>query len=91
MKGYHNNLAIKILENKNFREVIYTSRNIQLVAMSLEPGEEIGKEIHPLIDQFFSIEKGNGICSIDGGVHLIKSGDALIIPAGTLHNIINNS
>lgn len=59
--------------------------------MSLKPGEEIGKETHQLIDQFFSIKKGTGICSINGTIKLLKTGDALLIPAGTLHNIVNNS
>jgi mannose-6-phosphate isomerase-like protein (cupin superfamily) len=91
MIGYHENLKEIVLENTNFRTVLYTARHLQLVAMSLKPGEEIGKETHQLIDQFFSIEKGTGISSINGSIKLLKTGDSLLIPAGTLHNIINNS
>lgn len=91
MIGYHENLKEIVLENTNFRTVLYTARHLQLVAMSLKPGEEIGKETHQLIDQFFSIEKVIGICSINGSIKLLKTGDALLIPAGTLHNIVNNS
>lgn len=91
MNGYHENLKEVILENSNFRTVLYTARHLQLVAMSLKPGEEIGKETHQLIDQFFSIEKGTGIYSINETIKLLKTGDALLIPAGTLHNIDNNS
>lgn len=89
MNGYLENLKELTLENTNFRNVLYTARHLQLVAMCLKPGEEIGKETHTLIDQFFSIEEGNGISSVNGKIKLLKAGDALLVPAGTLHNIVN--
>ncbi len=91
MNGYHENLKEVILENTNFRTVLYTARHLQLVAMSLKPGEDIGEETHTHVDQFFRIEKGTGVSSINGVQHPIKSGDVIIIPAGAKHNVLNLS
>jgi mannose-6-phosphate isomerase-like protein (cupin superfamily) len=90
MKGYVTNIEKDSLENSNFRQVLYTARNSQLVLMSLKPGEEIGMEMHTL-DQFFRVEKGEGKAVLDGVEHKIEDGSAIIIPAGTNHNIINTS
>lgn len=90
MKGYVINIEKDSLENSNFRKVLYTAKNSQLVLMSLKPGEEIGMETHTL-DQFFRVESGEGKAVLEGLEHEIKDGSAIVIPAGTLHNIINTS
>lgn len=89
MKGYKIDIDKATIENHNFREVLYTSKHSQLVLMSLKPGEEIGTEIHPGNDQFFRIEAGHGKCVIDGNEYEINAGDAIVIPAGAKHNIMN--
>lgn len=89
MKGYKSNIEKNTLENNNFRKVLYTAKNMQLVLMNLKPGEEIGKEIHKDSDQFFRFEGGSGKCLIDGNEYQVKDGDAIIIPAGAEHNVIN--
>src|SRR6187401_2997761 len=89
MKGFKSNIEKDTLENSNFRKVLYTSHHSQLVLMSLNPKEEIGEEIHPENDQFFRIESGQGECIIDGNKYGIGDGDAIVIPAGAKHNIIN--
>jgi len=91
MKGFHANIEKITLENENFREVLYTEKHSQLVLMSLKPNEEIGMEVHPDNDQFFRFEKGQGKCIIDGNVYPVQDGSAIIIPAGSNHNIINTS
>jgi mannose-6-phosphate isomerase-like protein (cupin superfamily) len=91
MKGYQSNIETITEENKNFRAVLYTSEHLQLVIMSLKPEENIGEESHTKVDQFFRIEKGTGVCSINGVQHPIKSGDVIIVPAGAKHNISNLS
>lgn len=90
MKGYVTNIEKDSLENEDFRRVLYTGPNSQLVLMSLEPEEEIGMEVHTL-DQFFRIEEGTGKAIIDGVEHVIEDGSAVVIPAGAQHNIINTS
>lgn len=90
MKGYVTNIEKDSLENENFRRVLYTAKNSQLVLMSLEPKEEIGEEVHTL-DQFIRVEKGNGLAVLDGVEHQIADGSAVVVPAGTKHNIINSS
>ncbi len=90
MKGFINNIEKVTVENENFREVIYTAEHCQLVAMSLLPGEEIGMEVHQL-DQFIRLEAGSGMAILDGNETYIEDGFAIIIPAGTMHNIINTS
>ena len=89
MKGFKSNIEKDALKNKNFRKVLYTSKHLQVVLMSLEPGEEIGEETHSSIDQFFRFEEGNGKCIIDGNKYDVESGDAIVIPAGSKHNVIN--
>jgi mannose-6-phosphate isomerase-like protein (cupin superfamily) len=89
MKGYKNNIEKSTLENNNFRKVLYTAKHMQLVLMSLKPGEEIGAEIHKNSDQFFRFEGGSGKCIIDGNEYQVKDGDVIIVPAGAKHNVIN--
>lgn len=89
MKGYKTNIEKGTLDNNNFRKVLYSSKHIQLVLMSLRPGEEIGEVIHPENDQFFRIEGGHGKCIIDGKEYEIKDGDAIVTPTGAKHNVIN--
>ncbi len=89
MKGYKSNIENDTLENTNFREVMYSGKHLQLVLMSLKAGEEIGEETHHENDQFFRFESGSGKCFIDGNEYEVKGGDALIVPAGAKHNIIN--
>lgn len=89
MKGFKTNIQKSALENHDFRKVLYTAEHSQLVLMCLKPKEEIGEEIHFENDQFFRFESGMGKCVIDGHEYEIKNGDAIIIPAGAKHNIIN--
>jgi len=91
MKGFKSNIEKATLGNSNFRRVLYTGKYGQLVLMNLKPGEEIGEEVHKTIDQFFRFEKGEGIVSIDGTKHKIADGDAVIVPAGARHNVMNTS
>jgi mannose-6-phosphate isomerase-like protein (cupin superfamily) len=90
MKGYVTNIENDTLENKDFRRVLYTAKNTQLVLMSLRAKEDIGEETHTL-DQFIRVEAGHGIANIDGVKHRISDGFAVVIPAGAKHNIINES
>ncbi len=90
MHGYVANIEEASLENKNFRQVLYTDKNSQLVLMSLLPGEEIGEEVHQL-DQFIRCESGTGKAILNGVEHEIGDGFAVLVPQGTLHNIINTS
>ncbi len=89
MKGFKTNIEEAARTNKNFRKVLYTSKHLQLVLMSLKAGEEIGSEIHQDNDQFFRFEGGSGKCVIDGNEYLVKDGDVVVIPAGAKHNILN--
>ncbi len=91
MKGFNANIEQETLENNNFRRVLYTAKNSQLVLMSLKPQEEIGMEVHPENDQFFRFEQGQGKCIIDENEYDVKDGSAIIVPAGSDHNIINVS
>lgn len=91
MKGFKNNIEKLTLENNNFRKVLYTGEHSQLVLMSLLPGEEIGEETHKGNDQFFRFEGGTGKCMIDGNEYHVKDGDAIIVPAGAKHNVINTN
>jgi mannose-6-phosphate isomerase-like protein (cupin superfamily) len=90
MKGYVINLEKETLANDDFRRVLYTAKNCQLVLMSLKPGEEIGMEVHEL-DQFLRFEKGEGKAILDGVEHPLSDGFAVVVPAGTNHNFINTS
>ena len=89
MKGFVEDIETLTKRNENFRHVLYTGKHIQLVLMALNPGEEIGEEVHAELDQFFRIEKGKGEVWIDGKRTKIKSDDAIIVPAGANHNVIN--
>ena len=91
MKGYHTNIEEQTLSNTNFRKVLFTAKFSQLVVMSLAPGEEIGLEVHPNVDQFFRFEQGEAKILIDGEELNVRQDDVVIIPAGTEHNIINTS
>lgn len=91
MKGYKSNIEKETLKNKNFRKVLYTSKHSQLVVMSLKPKEEIGMETHPENDQFLRFEGGTGRVVIDTNKYVVKDGDAVVIPAGAKHNVINTS
>lgn len=89
MKGFVENIEDLTEGNKDFRRVLYTGKHMQLVLMSLKAGEEIGEETHEDTDQFFRIEKGKGEVVIDGETHKVRADDAIIVPAGATHNVIN--
>ena len=88
MKGYIKNIEDITVENNDFRQVLYTAKNCQLVVMALKPKEEIGMEVHQL-DQFFRVEEGAGEAILDGVHTAIKAGFAVLVPAGANHNIVN--
>ena len=88
MKGYITNIEKATRENTDYRRVLYTAPNSQLVLMCLAPGEEIGKETHHL-DQFLRFEEGQGKVILDDVEHTVTDGDAVVIPQGTRHNVIN--
>ena len=88
MHGYVANIEALALENENFRKVLYTDKRLQLVVMSLIPGEEIGEEVHEN-DQFLRIEEGEGKAILNGEEHPIRDGSVIVVPAGVKHNIIN--
>lgn len=88
MKGYIANIEKLSLENENFRKVLYTDTNTQLVLMSLLSGEEIGEEVHD-VDQFLRVERGTGAAILSGVSHDIADGSVVVVPAGTKHNLIN--
>ena len=89
MKGYVEDIEKLTEENRNFRRVLYTGNSLQLVLMSIEPGDEIGEEVHDDRDQFFRIEGGEGEISIDGVVHKVKADDGIIVPQGARHNVVS--
>lgn len=93
MTGFVGQIEKLTLDNNFFRQVIFTGKNEQLVLMSLLPGEEIGNEAHANVDQFFRIEEGQANFVLNNGkeVHAVKDGYAIIVPAGTWHNVINSS
>jgi mannose-6-phosphate isomerase-like protein (cupin superfamily) len=92
MAGYVVSIEKKTLENDYFRQVLFTGKYAQLVVMSLQPGEEIGNEVHTNVDQFFRIEQGEATFVFSGTEkHTVKDGDAVVVPAGTYHNVINAS
>lgn len=86
--GYIINIEKETLENEDYRRVLYTAKNSQLVLMNIKPGDEIGEEVHKL-DQFLRFEKGNGKAILDGVESDISDGVAVVVPAGTRHNFIN--
>ena len=89
MKGYCANIETRTVENEDFRRVLYTGKNLQLVLMTLQPGEEIGAEVHPDRDQFFRFEEGSGAVDIDGVENRVEADFAVIVPAGARHNVRN--
>ena len=89
MKGYCDNIEQRTLENGDFRRVLYTGHNLQLVLMTLQPGDEIGEEVHEDRDQFFRIEEGSGVVDIDGVANEVSDDFAVIVPAGARHNVRN--
>ena len=88
MKGFVRDIENLAVENVEFRQVVYTAKHCQLVLMALKPKEEIGAEVHKL-DQFFRVEEGTGEAVLDGVSTAIRAGFAVLVPAGTNHNIIN--
>ncbi len=90
MKGYIANIEEESKNNAHFRKVLYTGKNSQLVLMSLLPNEEIGSEVHT-VDQFLRIEEGTGTAILDGAEHPVGDGFAILVPAGTEHNVKNTS
>ena len=91
MKWFNANIEQLTLENNNFRKVLYTLKGMQLVLMSLKPGEEIGAEVHPENDQFFRFESGKWKVLIDESVYEVEDGSVIIVPKGANHNVINTS
>jgi len=92
MAGYVGHIEKQTLGNNYFRQVLFTGKYTQLVIMCLQPGEEIGNEVHKTVDQFFRIEEGEATFVFEGKEkHSVKDGDAVIVPAGTYHNVINAS
>lgn len=91
MKPYVSNIEEDTINNENFRKVLHTGENSQLVVMTLGPGEEIGMETHPDTDQFIRIESGKGKAIIDGKEYELKDDFAVVIPAGSEHNVVNTS
>ena len=87
MKGYVDNIEERTEENDDFRRVLYTGHNLQLVLMTIQPGEEIGEEVHDDRDQFFRIEAGAGEVWIDGRCNKVKADDGIIVPQGARHNV----
>jgi len=88
MKGFVQDIEGIAVDNREFRRVLYTAKSSQLVVMSLEPKGEIGMEVHKL-DQFFRVEQGTGEAVLDGVRTAIRAGFAVLVPAGTKHNIVN--
>lgn len=89
MKGYVANIEELSLTNEFFRQVLYTDARLQLVVMALKPGEDIGGEVHEL-DQFIRVETGQGKAILDGKEYAIQDGSVIVVPQGTMHNIINS-
>lgn len=90
-KGYKENIEKVTIENNNFRKVLYTGKHMQLVLMSLKPGEDIGSEVHNENDQFFRFEKGEGRVLINESSYDVSADDVIIVPAGAEHNVVNVS
>ena len=91
MQEYKGNIETDTTDNTNYRKVLYTAKHLQLVVMSLKPGEDIGMEKHPSTDQFIRVEDGKGKAIINGDEYILRVGDCVVIPQGSEHNIINTS
>jgi mannose-6-phosphate isomerase-like protein (cupin superfamily) len=89
VNGFVQNIEDLTVKNDEFRRVIYTAKNCQLVVMALKPKEEIGAEVHKKVDQFFRVEEGSGEAVLDSVRTAIRAGFAIVVPAGMNHNIIN--
>ena len=89
MHGYCDDLMKATIANDDFRRVLYTGKHLQLVLMTLQPGEEIGAEVHQDRDQFFRFEEGEGAVDIDGKANSVEDDFAVIVPAGARHNVRN--
>ncbi len=89
MKGYHDDIERQTTGNNDFRRVLYTGHHLQLVLMTIQPGEEIGAEVHEDRDQFFRFEEGNGQVDIDDNTYDVEDGSGVIVPAGARHNVRN--
>lgn len=89
--GFHVNIEKETIENNNFRKVLFSGPNAQLVVMSLKPDEDIGLETHDNLDQFIRVDSGKGTAVINGKEYSLKDGDAIIVPAGAEHNIVAGS
>jgi mannose-6-phosphate isomerase-like protein (cupin superfamily) len=88
-RGYCDDIEKRTIENEDFRRVLYTGEHLQLVLMTLQPGEEIGEEVHPDGDQFFRVEEGSGAIDIDGRENRVEDDFAVVVPAGARHNVRN--
>jgi mannose-6-phosphate isomerase-like protein (cupin superfamily) len=91
MKEFKTNIETDTTDNIDFRHVIFTAEHLQVALMSLQPGEDIGMESHPSTDQFIRVEEGKGKATINGNDYLLRTGDCVVIPQGSEHNIINTS
>jgi len=91
MKPFVINIEKGTLENEDYRRVLYTTTNVQVVLMTLQPKEEIGMEVHDISDQFFRVESGEGKIIINGAEFSVSDGFAFVVPAGSSHNLINTS
>jgi mannose-6-phosphate isomerase-like protein (cupin superfamily) len=89
--GFVSNIERDTLENEDYRRVLFTGSNIQLVLMTLRPGDEIGLEVHDEHDQFIRVEAGEGVVRMDGEETPVSDGTAVVIPAGVEHNVVNTS
>ena len=88
-RGFCDNIERRTVDNQDFRRVLYTGGHLQLVVMTLQPGDEIGEEVHEDRDQFFRIEQGSGAIDIDGVENKVEDDFAVIVPAGARHNVRN--
>ncbi len=91
MKGYVTNIERDTRANEDFRRVLFTGPNMQLVLMTLQPGDDIGLETHDEHDQFIRVEAGTGVARLNGEEHHLEDGSIVVIPAGVEHNVVNNS
>jgi len=91
MNGFVTNIEEASLRNEFFREVLYTDDRVQLVVMSLKPGEDIGMETHTDVDQFIRVEAGEGKAILNGVEHPLTDGSVIVVPQGVEHNVVNLS
>jgi len=89
MIGFHDDIEKRTTGNSDFRRVLYTGKNLQLVLMTIQPGDEIGAEVHEDRDQFFRFEEGTGTVDIDVNSYAVQDGSGVVVPAGARHNVRN--